>query len=150
MSTPPSPVDPARDRLRIPRAVRPAVLVVVLAQLVAIILSPDLAFPAAAGNSGDSAGYASVETVLIGLPLVGAALALLKWPRVGVVAVSLLELWFVVATRVTNAGTYSGGLTPFIVGTLIVLVGCLAMVWLSRSRATSELQSPRSAGKRSS
>jgi hypothetical protein len=122
----------------------------VLVQLVAVVLSPDLAFPAAAGNSGDSAAYASIETVLIGLPMVCAALVLLKWPRVGVVAVTLLELWFIAATRVTNAGTYSGGLTPFVVGALIVLIGCLAMAWLSRSRPTAEHQSPVSAGKRSS
>jgi hypothetical protein len=106
----------------------------VLFQLVAVVLSPDLAFPAAAGNSG----------------LVCAALVLLKWPRVGVVAVSLLELWFVAETRVTNAGTYSGGLTPFVVGMLIVLIGCLAMAWLSRTRPTAQQQSPSAAGKRSS
>jgi hypothetical protein len=122
----------------------------VLFQLVAVVLSPDLAFPAAAGNSGDSAAYSSIETALTGLPLVCAALVLLKWPRVGVVAVSLLELWFVAATRVTNAGTYSGGLTPFVIGTLIVLIACLAMAWLSRTRPTAEQQSPSSAGKLSS
>jgi hypothetical protein len=112
--------------MRTPRAVRPAVLLVVLFQLVAVVLFPDLAYPAAAGNSGDSAAYASIETLLVGLPLVCAALALLRWPRVGVVAVSLLELWFVAATRVSNSGTYSGGLTPFVVGALIVLTGYLA------------------------
>jgi hypothetical protein len=150
MSKPASAVDRPRDRLRTPRAVRQAVLLVVLFELVAVVLSPDLAFPAAAGNSGDSAAYSSIETAVIGLPLVCAALVLLKWPRVGVVAVSLLELWFVAETRVTNAGTYSGGLTPFVVGMLIVLIGCLAMAWLSRTRPTAEQQSPNSAGKRSS
>jgi hypothetical protein len=122
----------------------------VVFQLGAVVLSPDLAFPAAAGNSGDSAAYASIETALIGLPLVCAALVLLKWPRVGVVAVSLLELWFVAATRVTNAGTYGGGLTPFVIGTLIVLIACLAVAWLSRTGPTAEQQSPGSAGKLSS
>jgi hypothetical protein len=122
----------------------------VLFQVVAVALSPDLAFTAAAGNSGDSAAYASIETVLMGLPLVCAALVLLKWPRVGVVAVSLLELWFVAATRVTNAGTYRGGLTPFVIGTLIVLIGCLVFAWLSWSHPTVEHQSPSSAVKRSS
>ncbi|HXC77145.1 MAG TPA: hypothetical protein VNU19_08835 [Candidatus Acidoferrum sp.] len=100
-----------------------------------------MAFAAARGNSGDSAAYAEIYLFVFGSPLLAAALAAVKWPRGGVVLAAIIEVILVAVTRVTNNGTYTGAITPFVIATTALVMASFAMAWLSRgdggSRASS-------------